>query len=369
MTSPEPQTTPLGARIRALIEAGGPMSVFDFMGLCLTDPEHGYYMQAEPFGADGDFITAPEVSQFFGELIGAWVVQTHAALSSPPHVHLVELGPGRGTLMADMLRVAALRPAFREAASLHLVETSRRLRAIQRTTLGEAGDHTHWHDRIADLPTDAPLIVVANEFFDALPVRQYVRTPQGWRERAVGLGTNGALQFMAGTGSLDPGSLPADLAGAAEGAILETQPLANALMEELAGRIARQGGALLAIDYGYARTATGETLQALRAHRHVPVLAEPGLADLTAHVNFEALARAARNGGLRPRPLLTQGDFLLRLGLLERAGQVGAGRPPEDQERIRGEVERLAAPQEMGDLFKVLAVAADDAVLPLFDGV
>lgn len=369
MTSSEPQTTPLGARIRALIEAGGPMSVFDFMGLCLADPEHGYYMQAEPFGADGDFITAPEVSQFFGELVGAWVVQAHAALGSPRPFHLVELGPGRGTLMADMQRVAALRPAFREAAAVHLVETSHRLRAIQRTTLGEAAARAHWHDRIADLPTDAPLLVVANEFFDALPIRQYVRTAQGWRERAVGLGATGALQFVAGTGSLDPGSLPADLAGATEGAILETQPLANALMEELAGRIARQGGALLAIDYGYARTATGETLQALRAHRHVEVLAEPGRADLTAHVNFEALARAARTGGLRPRALMTQGDFLLRLGLLERAGQVGAGRSPQEQERIRGEVERLAASQEMGELFKVLAVAPHEVVLPLFDGV
>lgn len=369
MTSSESQTTPLGARLRALIEAGGPLSVFDFMGLCLADPEHGYYMRAEPFGADGDFITAPEVSQFFGELVGAWVIEAHAALGSPRPFHLVELGPGRGTLMADMLRVAALRPAFREAAAIHLVETSRRLREIQRTTLGEAAMTAHWHDRIADLPEGAPLIVVANEFFDALPIRQYVRTAQGWRERAVGLDEQGALRFVAGTGSLDPGSLPAGLAGAAEGTILETQPLANALMEELGARIARQGGVLLAIDYGYARTASGETLQALRAHRHVPVLAEPGRADLTAHVNFEALARAARSAGLRPRALMTQGDFLLGLGLLERAGQVGAGRSPQEQERIRGEVERLAAPQEMGELFKVLAVAAPDVVLPLFDGV
>lgn len=362
-------TGPLGARIRALIETDGPLSVFDFMGLCLTDPEHGYYMRAEPFGADGDFITAPEVSQFFGELVGAWVVAAHAALGSPRPFHLVELGPGRGTLMADMLRVAALRPAFREAASLHLVETSRRLREIQRATLGDAVPAALWHDRIADLPEDAPLLVVANEFFDALPIRQYVKTAQGWRERAVGLDEQGALRFVAGTGSLDAAELPAGLAGAAEGAILETQPLANALMEELGARIARQGGVLLAIDYGYARTAPGDTLQALRAHRPVEVLAEPGRADLTAHVNFEALARAARAGGLRPRALMTQGSFLLGLGLLERAGQIGAGRSPQEQERIRGEVERLAAPQEMGELFKVLAVAGPDVVLPLFDGV
>lgn len=361
---------PLAARIRALIETAGPLSVFDYMALCLADPQHGYYMRAEPFGAGGDFITAPEVSQLFGEMIGAWLVHAHAASGAPEKFHLVELGPGRGTLMADILRVARLRPEFRAAASLHLVETSPRLRDIQKATLGDDAAKVHWHDTPATLPGDAPLLIVANEFFDALPIRQYVRVESRWRERCIGLADDGkGLRFVAGAGELADAELAADLLDAVEGTILETQPLANALMQELAARLAAQGGALLAIDYGYGRTAAGDTLQALRGHQHVPVLEAPGLCDLTAHVNFEALARAASLAPLQPRRLLGQGEFLLALGLLERAGQLGADKSEADRDRIRGEVERLAAPDQMGDLFKVLAIAPDAVQLIPFDPV
>jgi SAM-dependent MidA family methyltransferase len=360
---------PLAARIRRLIQTSGPLSVFDYMGLCLADPKHGYYMRAEPFGAGGDFITAPEVSQLFGELIGAWLIHAHEAIGAPQRVHVVELGPGRGTLMADILRVARLRPAFRQGLQVHLVETSPRLRAVQAKTLGTDADDVRWHDTLASLPDDAPLLLVANEFFDALPIRQYVRTEGQWLERCIGLDAEGRLRFASGTGRLGEHGHALRLPDAPEGAILETQPLANALMQDLAARLAGQGGVLLAIDYGYARTDIGDTLQALRAHRHVPVLEAPGLCDLTAHVNFEALARAAMLPGLRPRRLLTQGEFLLSLGLLERAGRLGAGKSAQEQDRIRGEVERLAAPGEMGELFKVLAVTSERVSLPPFDPV
>lgn len=361
---------PLAARIRALIETAGPLSVFDYMALCLADPQHGYYMRAEPFGAGGDFITAPEVSQLFGEMIGAWLVHAHAASGAPKKFHLVELGPGRGTLMADILRVARLRAEFRVAASPHLVETSPRLREIQKATLDGEATNAQWHDTVATLPGDAPLLIVANEFFDALPIRQYVRLQGRWRERCVGLADDGqSFRFIAGAGELEDADLAPRLLDAPEGAILETQPLANALMQELATRLAAQGGALLAIDYGYGHTAAGDTLQALRGHQHVSVLEAPGLCDLTAHVNFEALARAASFAPLRSRRLLGQGEFLLALGLLERAGQLGADKSEDDQERIRGEVERLAAHDQMGDLFKVLAIAPDTVPLMPFDPV
>lgn len=363
----ETGTTPLAGRLKQRIANDGPITIADYMAQCLADPEHGYYMSAEPFGASGDFITAPEVSQMFGELIGAWLLHVWTALKSPPGVHLVELGPGRGTLSRDILRVTGLRPGFREALTLHLVETSERLRAVQAETLADSGLTPVWHDSLDSLPQDGPLLVVANEFFDALPIHQYVNTGKAWCERCVGLDEAGELAFVTGPGQLDIRPLAADLRGAPLGAIIETQPLSNALAETLATRIARQDGAALVIDYGTTRTAPGDTLQAVRRHAYDPVLAHPGTADLTAHVNFEALARAMRVTPLVPRGAITQADFLLRLGLLERAGRLGAGKSPDTQERIRGEVERLAGPEEMGNLFKVLAVARADISLPAFD--
>lgn len=358
--------TSLKEKLIARIEASGPLTVADYMSACLADPELGYYRTREPFGQRGDFITAPEVSQMFGELIGAFCLQVWEKLGSPKPFHLVELGPGRGTLMADLLRVAALRPDFLEAASLSLVETSARLREIQSATLDGAPPGPVFRNRLEEVP-DGPMIVVANEFFDALPIHQFVKTADGWRERVVGLNGDGELCFGTGSARLAETDMPASLTGAPEGAILETQPASNAIAENIGTRLARFGGAALFVDYGYTETAAGDTLQALYRHAYDDVLAHPGLADITAHVNFEALARSLRMGGATALPPLEQGEFLLRLGLLERAGALGAGKGHETQNTIRAAVERLAAPDQMGRLFKVLAATGDGSLPAPFD--
>ncbi len=366
-TADDDGETPLARKLKARIAIEGPISVAAFMAACLADPEHGYYMTAEPFGAAGDFITAPEVSQLFGELIGGWLVHLWRISGAPEAFHLVEIGPGRGTLMADILRVARLDQGFVTAARLHLVETSAKLRAVQAETLRDAPLQPSFAADLDDIPADAPLLLVANEFFDALPIRQHVASPEGWRERMVGLDEAGELCFGLGPVSLAPSDLPASAQGAPLGSILETQPFSNAVAESIGARLADVGGGALIIDYGYEKPAPGDTLQALSRHAPVPVLERAGLADLTAHVNFEALAKALQLGGATIYGPLTQGDFLLRLGLLERAGQLGAGKSTDVQERIRGEVERLAGPEAMGHLFKVLAATAPGLRPPPFD--
>lgn len=342
------------------------MSVARFMALCLGDPRSGYYTAREPFGRAGDFITAPEVSQMFGELVGAACLSAYASMGTPDTVRLVELGPGRGTLMADLLRVAKLRPGFLNAATLHLVETSPRLRAQQHTALASAPLRPEFHDTLDTLP-GGPVLLVANEFFDALPIHQFLRTQDGWHERVIGLSADGDLAFGTGPARLADEQIPAAAADSPQGTILETQPAANAIAQSLGQRLADQGGAALIIDYGYVKTAPGDTLQALFRHAFDDILAHPGEADLTAHVNFEALAQAAECGGATAHPPLTQADFLLRSGLLERAGQLGAGKSHQEQEAIRDAVERLAAPDQMGELFKVLAISGGPEAFPPFD--
>ncbi|MFD1696341.1 class I SAM-dependent methyltransferase [Roseibium aestuarii] len=358
--------TPLARRLKDRIRAQGPITVADYMATCLADPADGYYMTKPPFGREGDFITAPEVSQMFGELIGAFLLSAWESLGRPSPFVLAELGPGRGTLMADILRTARLRPAFLQAARLVMVETSAELRDTQRRTLDDAPLAVTHVDRIEDLP-EGPLLVVANEFFDALPIHQFVRTPGGWRERLVGLDGQDRFVFGAGQDALDEALLPPLLRASPPGSILETQPAANAIMQQLGTRIAADGGCALAVDYGYLRSAPGDTLQALQDHAYVDVFECPGDADLTAHVNFEALAQAARAGGAKAHPPLEQGEFLLRLGLLERAGALGTGKSLSEQDEIRDAVERLAAPDQMGSLFKVLAISQTGAALPPFD--
>lgn len=347
--------SPLGDRILRQIAAAGPIGVADYMALCLFDPDHGYYTTREPFGAQGDFTTAPEVSQMFGELLAAWLVAAWREAGAPAGAVIAEIGPGRGTMMKDMARtLARLAPDLAATARFALVETSPRLRRIQRQTLDGAGPAFAWHDTAATLPA-GPLFVAANELFDALPVRQFVKTAAGWRERVVGIGEDGTLAFMAGAAGLDPGLLPAQAAAAAPGTIAELAPAREALMETLARRLAEHGGAGLFVDYGYVGPALGDTLQALRRHRYDDVLAAPGEADLTSHVDFAPLAAVARRCGLDVE-IAGQGDFLLGLGLLERAGALGAGQDEAGRERIRAAVERLAGPEEMGRLFKVMSV-------------
>ncbi len=358
--------TPLGSKLAARIRADGPITIAEFMTACLADPEHGYYMRREPFGRDGDFITAPEVSQMFGELIGAWAAATWMAMDRPERLVLAELGPGRGTLMADLLRAAATVSGFAEAAEIHLVETSPRLREVQKATLAAAGIYAAWHDAFLEIPA-GPMILVANEFFDALPIRQLIHTADGWAERMVGLAADGHLAF--GLRPLGMPEKPGTRARpqAPRGEITEACPAAGAIMTGIATRLVIQGGAALVIDYGYEAGNFGDTLQAVRRHRFDDPLAAPGEADLTAHVDFAALAAAALAAGATARPLLTQGDFLLRLGLLERAGALGHGKDAGAQAAIQAAVERLAGDKGMGTLFKVLALSAPALVLPVFD--
>ncbi|HLO75327.1 MAG TPA: SAM-dependent methyltransferase [Magnetospirillum sp.] len=331
------------------IRTGGPITVADFMAEALGHPEHGYYTTREPFGTQGDFTTAPEISQMFGEMIGLWAAVTWQMLGSPERVVLAELGPGRGTLMADLLRAAATVPPFLKAAEIWLVETSPRLQARQRQTL--AGNEVRWAERFEDLP-DGPLIVVANELFDALPIRQFEKTGGIWRERMVGLAGD-AFAFVPGP-EAEP-ELPAEVLAAADGAIAETCPQGRELAAAIGRRISRTPGAALIIDYGHALSGVGDTLQAVKRHRFHPVLEKPGRADITAHVDFEALAAAAIPA--RAWGPATQGAFLSALGIQARAGMLAQAGGPKVAADIAGQMRRLIDPQEMGTLFKVLALA------------
>jgi len=340
----------LAALIERRIRAEGPISIADYMAEALLHPEHGYYTTRDPLGARGDFITAPEVSQIFGELLGLWCADAWNKLGRPPQVILAELGPGRGTLMRDALRALRVIPEFRRALRLHLVERSPALRRAQRATLADAAPL--WHDDLAELP-EGPLILIANEFLDALPVRQLVRMADGWHERRVGLDAEGALTL-----TLDP-MLAAAPDNAPPGSVRELRPAAAALAERLAARLRAQSGFALFIDYGYAESAFGDTLQALRAHRPHAVLAAPGEADLTAHVDFAAFAAAARRAGARVWGPLPQGALLARLGLAERAAALIAGADPAQIAAIESGSRRLVHPLEMGALFKALALGGD----------
>ncbi|MDO8533649.1 MAG: SAM-dependent methyltransferase [Xanthobacteraceae bacterium] len=359
--------TPLEQQIRQLIETEGPLPVSRYMGLALSDPRHGYYATRDPFGAGGDFTTAPEMSQIFGELIGLWCAELWRLMGEPSPLRLVELGPGRGTLMADLLRAAKVVPAFRAALDVHLVETSPVLTERQRVTLAPSGIPLHWHAGMETLPA-GPLVALANEFVDALPVDQLVKTEDGWHERRVGM-KNGRLAF-----GLDPAPLPgiekilpARLRPSPSGAVIERRDLMP--VGDIARRIAIHGGAALVIDYGYARSAFGDTLQAVRAHRFADPLDSPGEADLTAHVDFEALATAAEKQGAEVHGPVAQGIFLRRLGIELRAEKIKLGKEAETRAAIDAGIARLTGPAPgMGELFKALAFAHRDLrALPGFD--
>jgi len=345
--------TPLAGLIARQIAATGPITVAEYMTLCLLHPEHGYYTTRDPLGAAGDFTTAPEISQMFGEVLGLWLAQVWIDQGRPAPFALAELGPGRGTLMADILRATAKVPGFRDAARPHLVEVSPKLRARQRATL--AGIEATWVERADDLP-EMPLFLIANEVFDTLPVRQFLRDGETWRERQVGL-VEGRLAF----GLAAPAPLAAlrpRLADTEDGDMIEMRPAADPVMAALAARIADQGGAALIVDYGD-WAPRGDTFQAVRRHRPDDPLAHPGQADLTAHVDFAALARAA--APLFAAPLTEQGAFLNRLGLAQRAevlAQALSG--PARVAHLRA-YRRLTHAEEMGSLFKVLALTSPTA--------
>ena len=342
------------------IAKNGPMSLAAYMQRALTDPQHGYYMQRRPFGAPdtdgGDFITAPEVSQMFGELLGAWLADLWDRMGRPAPFCLAELGPGRGTLMADMMRAAAVLPEFSATAQVHFIEVSPALREAQKQAVPKA----QWHDDLTTLPA-LPTLIVANEFFDALPIHQFKKSANGWDE--IHIDADGdKLAFVPrptnGT-SFSPAleaCLPPSLS---QNDIVETCPAGEAAMAQLSGHIATHGGAALIIDYGHAEAGAGDSFQALEKHKYVDPLVAPGMADLTAHVNFPLLAHIAQTEGLNAAPIARQGVFLEALGLNIRAQQLMQASPGREKQ-INEERLRLAAPQHMGQLFKVLAVAHQD---------
>jgi NADH dehydrogenase [ubiquinone] 1 alpha subcomplex assembly factor 7 len=335
--------TPLKQRIIAEIRARGPMPIERFMALALTDPDHGYYTTQLALGADGDFITAPEISQVFGELIGLWAADLWQRAGAPTAFRLIELGAGRGTLMADALRATARIPGF--APSVSLVEVSQRLRTEQAARVPQAT----WFDTVeAALADDArPAIVIANEFFDAMPIRQIISTDSGWQERCVGVDQERtALVWTTGPACEGPADDPV-------GTIREAAPQAKAIISAIAVHLASVGGALLILDYGPAQSGPGDTLQAVRAHRPLDPLAEPGLADLTAHVDFQVLAEAAAPLVVHgPTP---QGSFLRQLGLDMRTDALARANPSQ-RAALYAASRRLSHPDAMGLLFKAMAL-------------
>ena len=341
--------------LRRQIQATGAMPVGEFMQRCVA----AYYAGRDPFGREGDFITAPEISQTFGEMIGLWAAVVWQMMGSPAELVLAELGPGRGTLMADLLRAATTLPGFREAIRVHLVETSPALKARQRETLADSA--AVWHETADTLPS-GPAIIVANEFFDALPVEHYVYRADGWHERMVTC--RDAFAFTDGPAVSERRMAELGAPEARLGDVFEVNPAARKLVQALGRRFAGQPGVLLAIDYGHDHSAVGDTLQAVRRHQPVPALQAPGEADLTAHVDFAALARAAAPA--KTSPIIGQGAFLRRLGIELRAERLAASRPDIAEDLLAG-CHRLINPGGMGTLFKVLAVSSPDlADLPGF---
>lgn len=338
--------TALAEILKARIRANGPISLADYMTECLLHPKHGYYTTREPFGAAGDFTTAPEISQMFGELLGLCLAQTWLDQGAPAPFTLAEIGPGRGTLMADVLRATRAVPGFHAAMHLTLIEASPRLRALQAATLRPHAPV--WLDNVADLP-DLPLYLLANEFFDALPIRQYQRAGNGWRERLVGLAQD-RLTFGLGP-QLPVAALTHRLQDTTEGQIVEICPQAQPIMAEIAARMRHQGAALI-LDYGDWRS-LGDTFQALRAHKPVDPFEAPGDADLTAHVDFQALALAANPAA---HAYTTQGALLSALGIAQRSARLAQNLTGADLQSHLAATHRLTAATEMGTLFKVLAL-------------
>jgi SAM-dependent MidA family methyltransferase len=349
--------SPLEREIRRRIAVAGAIPVAEYMRLCLAHPEHGYYVKRDPLGSGGDFITAPEISQMFGELIGLWAAQVWRQMGAPENVRLIELGPGRGSMMFDALRAARVVKDFREAIVVHLVEISPALQKLQQQRLEAHDVPTLWHTTFEDVPA-GPSIIIANEFIDALPVHQAVKQNDGWHERMVGVGSDGKFCFTLAKDALlhfETG-LPRALRQSPDGSIFEWRDDRFAL--DL-GRRTRKGGAALILDYGHIKYALGDTLQAVAGHTYTEVLQAPGEADLTAHVDFEALAQSAESIGGRIHGPILQRDFLLRLGIDKRAAALKAKATRDRGLEIDMALSRLteSGAKGMGELFKALAIA------------
>lgn len=335
--------------IKSQIMQSGAMDVGAFMALALGHAEHGYYMKQDPFGRGGDFVTAPEVSQMFGEMIGAWCAQTWMQMGSPERFVLLECGPGRGTLMADALRATKNVSGFHHAMGVHLVEISPVLKARQCEAL--KGYDVEWYESLDNVPDDCPIIVVANEFFDALPFRQLVYTDGVWRERVVGEESG---QLVLGLRDCPKAFWP-KFGVPKEGNVYEFAPVRESVMDVLLDRIKAHGGAGLFIDYGHAKSAFGDTFQAVYQHEYCNVLDHIGDADLTSHVDFEALGRIAGETGVQVDGVVEQGAFLQMLGIGVRAQALGQAAPDKAKD-IQNDLQRLVNSDQMGSLFKVMGV-------------
>ena len=362
------EPTPLETKLVELIEEHGPIRIGDYMTDALSHPQYGYYTSQDPFGAGGDFTTSPEISQVFGELVGSWLIHAWEEMGGPSAFNLVELGPGRGTLMADILRVAKIRPRFLDAVHVFMVESSGRLRYQQKRLLADTGVRITWADRLEDVPP-GPILVVANEFFDCLPIRQFVRTTdrddRPWRERLVGVTETRPRKLAFVLSEARFGDQPGMPPGAQPESVFESCATAQELIAEIAHRLRDQKGRALIIDYGHGRSGYGDTLQAMKGHAPWPVLEKPGLADVTAHVDFGALARCARQHDVRTDGPIRQADFLERLGIHLRVEAVERNLGDDDKRAdFRAGAQRLVDRNGMGSLFKVLAISPKGGTAP-----
>lgn len=352
--------SPLAAQLKARIKADGSISVEAWMDACLSDPQYGYYMTRNPFGRLGDFTTAPEISQMFGELLGLWAGVVWQQIGAPLKVRLVEIGPGRGTLMKDALRALRGVPGAMDAFDVHMVETSPTLTKMQKTSLKDAPCDVAWHADMATVPP-GPAIILANEFLDALPIRQYIQS-SGWHERVVALDGD---QFVFELGDrVDDIIIPEKIRTSPGGSIYEDAPIVRAAVQSIADRVASDGGAALIVDYGYTEHAIGETLQALSKHAYADPLENPGKHDLTAHVNFAAVGMDAEAAGARVWGPIEQGAFLERLGIAARAASLLVNATKEQAQDIATARRRLVDADAMGRLFKAIALTHPDSAAP-----
>ncbi len=351
-----PAATPLEAELKRLISADGPLRLDRYMELCLGHHEYGYYRTRDPFGGEGDFITAPEVSQMFGELIGVWCVDAWDAAGQPPRLQIVELGPGRGTLMADVTRTLNSIASFQTELAIHMVETSPVLKVRQEQALAAAPISVTWHESLSDVPR-APSIFVANEFFDALPVRQFEHRAGAWFERVVGLTTQGRLTLGLAPGAYDISSFSPPQSKPSDGDVWEYAPVCRDIANAMSDRLTGDGGAALMIDYGHLSSGYGDTVQAVRAHKPVAITHLPGESDLTVHVDFAGLSRALGDSDAQVWPAIPQGEFLRAMGIDARADALKRNAGAKVIADIDAALERLTHCDQMGNLFKVCAAA------------
>lgn len=358
--------TELNKHLIKLIKLHGPLSVSSFMTEALTNPKYGYYVNQNPFGSEGDFITAPEISQMFGELIGLWFADIWLKMNRPPKIHLIELGPGRGTLMADFIRALYVLPDFLDAIELHFVEASEQMAEVQKQKLAKFEGKKNWHQTVNSALTATgtePVFVIANEFLDALPIRQFQKGELGWHERMVTVDENGdGLAVMLSPFPVQDAQLPEKLKNAELHSVIEVSPMAEYITAQICKHIKKNDGVALFIDYGYTEYQTGETLQAVKNHQYTGVFDEPGYADLSAHVNFRKLSEIIDKSGLGVLGPVTQGKFLRNIGIEDRVTSLSKKATPEQAKTIISSLNRLVASNEMGKLFKVLGIVSSDDI-------